>query len=50
MQLNFFDKLFRSRGVAAAADPLADEEPDVWYSTSKLFVDHINEVAVLIIS
>ena len=49
MQLNSFDKLFRSREVAAAADPLADEEPDVWYSTSKLFVDHINEVTVVII-
>ena len=33
----------RSREVAA--DPLAEEEPDVWYSTSKLFMDHINEVS-----
>ena len=39
--------MFRSREVAA--DPLADEEPDVWYSTSKLFMDHINEVIVMII-
>ena len=57
MRFNIFENiqkkyqlLFRSREVAAAADPLADEEPDVWYSTSKLFVDHINEVTVVIIS
>ena len=50
IQKRKYQLLFRSREVAAAADPLADEEPDVWYSTSKLFVDHINEVAVLIIS
>ena len=57
MRFYFFDSiqkryqlLFRSREVAAAADPLADEEPDVWYSTSKLFIDHINEVTVVIIS
>ena len=37
--------ILRSREVAA--DPLADEEPDVWYSTSKLFMDHINEVIVI---
>ena len=36
--------ILRSREVAA--DPLADEEPDVWYSTSKLFMDHINEVVI----
>ena len=38
--------ILRSREVAA--DPLADEEPDVWYSTSKLFMDHINEVGIVI--
>ena len=38
--------ILRSREVAA--DPLADEEPDVWYSTSKLFMDHINEVGIAI--
>ena len=50
IQKRKYQLLFRSREVAAAADPLADEEPDVWYSTSKLFVDHINEVTVVIIS
>ena len=50
IQKRKYQLLFRSREVAAAADPLADEEPDVWYSTSKLFIDHINEVTVVIIS
>ena len=41
--INSDSNFHRSREVAA--DPLAEEEPDVWYSTSKLFMDHINEVS-----